>query len=56
MTDKKYVDLQARKMQHVFLHFGTFGLEVFQLILASKFIELEQLKGPVRPTRPIKAH
>ena len=30
---------------HVFLHFGTFGLEVLQLILASKLSELEQLEN-----------
>jgi len=30
---------------HVFLHFGTFGLEVLQLILASKLSELEQFEG-----------
>ena len=30
---------------HVFLHFGTFGLEVLQLILASKLSELEHLEN-----------
>ena len=30
---------------HVFLHFGTFGLEVLQLILASKLSELEQFEN-----------
>ena len=29
---------------HVFLHFGTFGLMVLQLILASKLSELEQFE------------
>ena len=29
---------------HVFLHFGTFGLMVLQLILASKLSELDQFK------------
>ena len=29
---------------HVFLHFGTFGLNVLQLILASKLSELEQFE------------
>ena len=30
---------------HVFLHFGTFGLMVLQLILASKLSELEQFEN-----------
>ena len=30
---------------HVFLHFGTFGLVVLQLILASKLSELEQFEN-----------
>jgi len=30
---------------HVFLHFGTFGLKVLQLILASKLSELEQFEN-----------
>ena len=30
---------------HVFLHFGTFGLEGLQLILASKLSELEQFEN-----------
>ena len=30
---------------HVFLHFGTFGLMVLQLILASKLSELEQIEN-----------
>ena len=30
---------------HVFLHFGTFGLEVLQWILASKLSELEQFEN-----------
>ena len=30
---------------HVFLHFGTFGLNVLQLILASKLSELEQFEN-----------
>ena len=30
---------------HVFLHFGTFGLEVLQLIVASKLSELEQFEN-----------
>ena len=29
---------------HIFLHFGTFGLMVLQLILASKLSELEQFE------------
>ena len=29
---------------HLFLHFGTFGLVVLQLILASKLSELEQFE------------
>ena len=29
---------------HVFLHFGTFGLKVLQLFLASKLSELEQFE------------
>ena len=29
---------------HVFLHFGTFGLEVLHLILASTLSELEQFE------------
>ena len=31
---------------HVFLHFGTFGVVVLQLILASKLGELEQFENP----------
>ena len=30
---------------HVFLHFGTFGLEVLQLILASKLSQFEQFEN-----------
>ena len=30
---------------HVFLHFGTFGVVVLQLILASKLGELEQFEN-----------
>ena len=30
---------------HVFLHFGTFGSVVLQLILASKLSELEQFEN-----------
>ena len=30
---------------HIFLHFGTFGLMVLQLILASKLSGLEQLEN-----------
>ena len=30
---------------HIFLHFGTFGLMVLQLILASKLSELEQFEN-----------
>ena len=30
---------------HVFLHFGTFGLMVLQLILASKLSKLEQFEN-----------
>ena len=29
---------------HVFLHFGTFGLDVLQLTLASKLSQLEQFE------------
>ena len=31
---------------HFSLHFGTFGLVVLQLILASKLSELEQFENP----------
>ena len=44
--------LRATKMEqikiypvHVFLHFGTFGINVVQLILASKLSELEQFEN-----------
>ena len=30
---------------HIFLHFGTFGLLVLQLILASKMSELKQFEN-----------
>ena len=30
---------------YVFLHFGTFGIEILQLILASKLSELEQFEN-----------
>ena len=33
------------KPVHLFLHFGTFGLVVLQLILASKLSELEQFEN-----------
>ena len=46
-----YIALRAIKIKqinfdpvHVFLHFGTFGLMVLQLILASKLSELEQFE------------
>ena len=31
--------------KHIFLHFGTFGLMLLQLILASKLSELEQFEN-----------
>ena len=31
---------------HVFLHFGTFGVVVLQLVLASKVGELEEFENP----------
>ena len=47
-----YIALRAIKIKqsnfnpvHVFLHFGTFGLMVLQLILASKLSELKQFEN-----------
>ena len=51
ISKSMYIALRAIKIKqinfnpvHVFLHFGTFGLMVLQLILASKLSELEQFE------------
>ena len=51
ISKSMYIALRAKKLSksnfnpvHVFLHFGTFGLMVLQLILASKLSELDQFE------------